>query len=57
LPSAELLATARQLDAEHRAANGKPITRDKLRARLKVSNAIAGALLRELRGPPKESES
>jgi hypothetical protein len=43
---AELVARARQLDQEHRDATGRPITRDKLRARLKVSNAVAGDLLR-----------
>jgi hypothetical protein len=47
--SAELLASARQLDSQHRAECGRPITRDKLRAQLKVSNAIAGVLLRALR--------
>jgi hypothetical protein len=47
--SAELLAKAKQLDAEHRQAHGRPVSRDKLRAGLKVSNAVAGGLLRRLR--------
>lgn len=45
----ELMAKAKQLDAEYREEYGRPITRDKLRARLKVSNAIAGDLLRLVR--------
>jgi hypothetical protein len=45
----ELVAKARQLDAEHRQAHGKPITRDRLRAGLKVSNAVAGEVLRQVR--------
>jgi hypothetical protein len=46
---AELVAKARQLDAEHREATGRGITRDKLRARLKVSNGVAGEVLRVVR--------
>jgi hypothetical protein len=45
----ELVTKARQLDAEHREATGRPISRDKLRARLKVSNAVAGEVLRVVR--------
>lgn len=48
-PSPELVALARQHDAEHRAATGRPITRDKLRAVLKVSNAVAGDIIRVIR--------
>jgi hypothetical protein len=48
LPSG-LIARARDEDNKHRAAHGRRITRDALRAQLKVSNAVAGALLRELR--------
>lgn len=44
-----LLAKARQLDTTHQQATGKRLTRDALRAKLRVSNAVAGALLRELR--------
>ena len=51
-PSAELVTLARKLDAEHRATTGRPITRDKLRAALKTSNAVAGELIRVVRGPP-----
>lgn len=47
--SPELVARARQLDAEHRQEHGRPITRDTLRARLKVSNAVAGDMLRRVR--------
>ena len=49
---AELVAHARQLDAEHRETHGRPITRDKLRAGLKVSNAAASEVLRRLRQAP-----
>lgn len=45
----ELVAQARQLDIEHQQERGRPITRDKLRAALKVSNAVAGEVLREVR--------
>jgi hypothetical protein len=47
----ELVKQARGLDVEHRKAAGRPITRDKLRAQLGVSNAIAGELLRRVRSP------
>ncbi len=53
---AELLARARQLDAEHREAHGRPITRDKLRAALKVSNAVASDVLRQVRATAKRPE-
>lgn len=45
----ELMVRTRQLDAEHRQAHGRPITRDKLRAALKVSNAVASELVRQVR--------
>lgn len=45
----ELVARARQLDAAHREQHGRPITRDKLRAGLRVSNAVAGDVLRQVR--------
>lgn len=48
--SPELVMRARDEDDRHRATHGRRITRDALRAQLKVSNAVAGALLRELRG-------
>jgi hypothetical protein len=47
--SAELVARALGLDAEHRREHGRPITRDKLRAALKVSNAVASEVLRQVR--------
>lgn len=49
-PSSELVVAARRLDAQHRRAHQRPITRDKLRAGLKVSNAVAGELVRIVRG-------
>jgi hypothetical protein len=52
--SPELLGRARDVDDKHRAAYGRRITRDALRAQLKVSNAVAGALLRELRAAAAE---
>ena len=40
-----LLARARELDAEHRAATGRPISRDTLRARLRIGRDRASALV------------
>lgn len=51
-PSAELVTLARKLDAEHLEATGRPITRDKLRAALKTSNAVASELIRIIRSSP-----
>jgi len=48
-PSPQMVARARKLDAAHRDATGRPITRDKLRAEINVSNAVAGSLLRTVR--------
>lgn len=39
-----LLAKARKLDADHRAATGKPISRDALRARMRIGRDRASAL-------------
>jgi hypothetical protein len=50
-PADELVAFARRVAAEHQQIHGEPITRDKLRARLGVSNQLASTLLRELRAP------
>lgn len=47
--SVELLARATQLDQAHRRTYGRPITRDKLRAGLGVSNGVAGKVLRQVR--------
>lgn len=52
VPSAELVAAARQLDAAHRTETNRPITRDKLRAQLQVSSAIASELIRIVRAVP-----
>lgn len=49
----ELLVAAREADAAHRVAHGKPITRDELRKVLRVSTERATTLLREI----KESTS
>ncbi|WP_019632273.1 DUF2637 domain-containing protein [Actinomadura atramentaria] len=46
---APLLEFARRVADEHRAAYGRPITRDALRARLGVSNQLTSDLLRRLR--------
>ena len=46
---AGLLNRARELDAEHRAATGRPISRDALRARLRIGRDRAGALVAAVR--------
>ena len=48
-PAPALLDFARRVAAEHHQRHGRPITRDALRARLGVSNALASELLRHLR--------
>jgi hypothetical protein len=48
-PAPALLDFARRVSAEHDAKHGRPITRDALRARLGVSNALASELLRHIR--------
>ena len=48
LPGA-LLAQARELDASHRAATGKPISRDTLRAQLRIGRDRASALIAAIR--------
>lgn len=48
-PAHALLDFARRVAAEHQQAHGQPITRDKLRARLGVSNQLASDLLRQIR--------
>jgi hypothetical protein len=52
----ELVARARQLDAKHRQEHRRPITRDALRAQLKVSNAVAGEVLRRLRSATQRKD-
>jgi hypothetical protein len=44
-----LIQTARRLAAEHRAATGRPISRDELRAAMRVANGTASELLRLIR--------
>ena len=46
---AGLLARTRELDAEHRAATGRPISRDNLRAQLRISRDRASALVAAVR--------
>jgi hypothetical protein len=46
---AGLLARTRKLDAEHRAATGRPISRDNLRDRLKIGRDRAGELIAAVR--------
>jgi hypothetical protein len=45
----DLVRRARLVVAEHRRRTGRDITRDQLRAQLRVSNATAGELLRLIR--------
>lgn len=46
---AVLMAQARELDTEHRAATGKPISRDNLRSRLRIGRDRASALVAAVR--------
>ena len=46
---ARLLARTRELDAEHRAATGRPISRDSLRTQLRIGRDRAGALVAAVR--------
>jgi hypothetical protein len=46
---AGLLARARDLDAAHRAETGRPISRDNLRARLRIGRDRASALVAAVR--------
>jgi hypothetical protein len=46
---ARLLARARELDAEHRAETGRPISRDKLRTQLRIGRDRASALVAAVR--------
>ncbi len=55
-PSPELVARARQLDHEHRQATGRPISRDRLRPALGISNALASELVRMVRAKPPGGE-
>jgi hypothetical protein len=44
-----LLARTRELDAQHRAATGRPISRDTLRSRLRIGRDRASALVAAVR--------
>jgi hypothetical protein len=46
---ARLLARTRELDAEHRSATGRPISRDTLRDQLRIGTDRAGALVAAVR--------
>jgi hypothetical protein len=46
---ARLLARTRELDAEHRAATGRPISRDALRVQLRIGRDRASALVAAVR--------
>jgi Protein of unknown function (DUF2637) len=50
----DLLEAARAADDAHRAQHGKPITRDELRKKLRISTERASAILRELRQSKSE---
>jgi len=56
LPPAQL-ARARELDAEHRAATGRPISRDNLRARLRIGRDRASALVAVVRAETAAGEA
>jgi len=53
LPPA-LLARTRELDAAHRAATGRPISRDNLRTQLRISRDRASALVAAVRTEPQQ---
>ena len=45
----DLLDRARELDAEHRAATGRPISRDTLRDQMRIGRDRAGAIVAVVR--------
>ena len=51
--SDDLVRLARRHAAAHHAATGRPITRDELRAALRVANGTASQLLRAVRDPDR----
>jgi hypothetical protein len=53
LPSG-LLTRTRELDAAHRAATGRPISRDTLRAQLRIGRDRASALVTAVRAEPHQ---
>lgn len=52
-----LLARARELDSEHRAATGRPISRDTLRERMRIGRYRASALVATVRAEAFHSSS
>jgi hypothetical protein len=54
---AELMAAARDADARHRQTHGRPITRDALRAALRISGPRATELRRLLAAAPGEAQA
>jgi hypothetical protein len=52
-----LLARARELDAEHRAATGRPISRDTLREQLRIGRDRASVLVAAVRAEARNSSS
>ena len=56
LPGA-LLAQARELDASHRAATGRPISRDTLRDRMRIGRDRASALVAVIRAEAAAAEA
>lgn len=52
-----LLTRTRELDTAHRAATGRPISRDKLRAQLKIGRDRAGALVTAIRAEAREGSA
>jgi hypothetical protein len=58
-PSADELARARELDAKHRGATGRPISRDILRDQMRIGRDRAGAIIAVIRteGAIAEAES
>jgi hypothetical protein len=54
---ADLLTRARELDAGHRAATGRPISRDTLREQLRIGRDRASALVAAVREEARHSSS
>jgi hypothetical protein len=52
----DLLTQARELDAEHRATTGRPISRDNLRDQLRIGRDRAGALVAAVRAEAVAAE-
>ena len=56
-PDPRLVVRARELDAARRAEVGRPISRDRLRAALGVSNTLASELVRIVRSPAQDGDA